>query len=310
MTALARPPLLVRRFGGAFLRQWPLALAGDVEGIHQARVATRRMREVLPVLARGARDGEPRALRKALRHLTRALGPSRELDVSMLLLDDLAGRLAVHADAAAATHRVLARERAGARAVLQRVGTGIDVVVLVKRIREIAARLDTPGGTSGCARRVSARLGNRARALQHAVEAAGLVYAPGPMHAVRIALKKFRYAFEVADQLGRCRNAATFRRLKGLQDTLGDLHDLQVLAAQVRDADAAVAVRAGPAMERLADYLDDEIRDLHSRYMAERSVLVAVLARAMRLCGTLVRQPAPASPPRAPAARSPRRSAR
>ena len=52
--------------------------------MHRARVATRRLREALPVL-----DGERRGLRrlrKDLRALTRALGPVRELDVTLGLI--------------------------------------------------------------------------------------------------------------------------------------------------------------------------------------------------------------------------------
>src|SRR5262245_20241520 len=55
------------------------ALAGDTGGVHQARVASRRLREVIPVV------GGPLALvaraKREVRGVTRALGPVRELDV-------------------------------------------------------------------------------------------------------------------------------------------------------------------------------------------------------------------------------------
>jgi len=289
---MARPVLLVNRPAEEFLRQWPLSLQGDVEGIHQARVATRRLREALPLLAQSARDREPALIRSALRSLTRALGPSRDLDVSRIVLAEIARRTPAHASAAVATDRRLAVERAAAATVLVQIGHGLDVAALIARTRELAIRLQGEPGTSGCARRAGTRLRNRASQLHAAVLAAGRVYAPGPLHGVRISLKKFRYAFELAGRLSRGRHGATLRRLKTLQDILGDMHDLQVLAGRVRDAGAWVAVGQKPSLEALAGHLDDQIRDLHSRYVTKRVLLIGLLARATRLArGLAARQP-------------------
>ena len=73
-------------------RSLPAARAGEVSAIHQARVATRRLREALPLVARGAPG---RKLARAVRRLTRALGPVRELDVALLTLGELARARAV-----------------------------------------------------------------------------------------------------------------------------------------------------------------------------------------------------------------------
>ena len=64
-------------------RLLPAARDGHAESIRQARVATRRLREALPLLAPGPRG---RALGKTVRRLTRALGPVRELDVALITL--------------------------------------------------------------------------------------------------------------------------------------------------------------------------------------------------------------------------------
>jgi len=287
MRVMARPLLLVARPADAFLRQWPLALRGEVEGVHQARVATRRLREALPLLKRHPRDAEPDALRAALRALTRALGPSRELDVSRLVLARVVERHPAHRAAAAATDRLLAAARSASGRALAETGAPLDVDAIVGRIRDLARRLADEPARRRCAQRAGARLRARAQALQAALDGAGRMYAPGPLHAVRIALKKFRYAFELAARMGRGRHDATIRRLKRLQDILGDLHDLQVLAAHVRDAGASAGHRQAKAFEALADHLDLAIRDLHSRYLVERDVLVTVMARAVRLARDL-----------------------
>ena len=80
-------PLLRQRIRAVF-KQLPKGLAGDEEAIHQMRVAGRRLRAALPLLAR--RPGGKRVKRalRVLRELTRAAGQSRDLDVSLELLQE------------------------------------------------------------------------------------------------------------------------------------------------------------------------------------------------------------------------------
>ena len=79
--------LLIRQRLAALTRTLPSASSGDVNAIHQARVATRRVRAALPIVTRGSRR---RKLKKSFTRLTRALGGVRELDVALLTLDELA----------------------------------------------------------------------------------------------------------------------------------------------------------------------------------------------------------------------------
>jgi hypothetical protein len=110
---------------------------------------------------------------------------------------------------------------------------------------------------------------------------------------VRIALKKFRYGLEVAERLGRFRLAGTLRRLKGLQDLLGDLHDLQVLGGLARDVMAESPSSRRRALEALVANIDDDIRALHGRFVAERDTVVPMLARATAVRRVLVSLPPP-----------------
>jgi CHAD domain-containing protein len=60
----------------------PIARRGeDPEGVHQARVATRRLRSHLATFAPILKDGPTSRLSKALRRLGRSLGTVRDLDV-------------------------------------------------------------------------------------------------------------------------------------------------------------------------------------------------------------------------------------
>jgi CHAD domain-containing protein len=274
----------------------------DIEGIHQTRVASRRLRELLPVLASDPDDRQSVELRRRLRYLTRLLGPSRELDVAGQTLEALGSRTPSHAIAIAIVRASVDRERSDASRVMRHGVAAVDVNHLGVRARELAARLASPGAIRHCAGRAAARLDRRAHELEAAVLGAGVVYAPGPLHGVRIALKKFRYAFEVAERVGRFRLRASMQQLKWLQTLLGDLHDLQVLAARVRDVAALSPARRRPALAALVNDIDENIRILHSRFVTDRVSLVRVFARATRVRDALLSLPAPA-PVRARSAR-------
>jgi CHAD domain-containing protein len=288
---LARPQYLARRSVGALLEQWPLALVDDIEGIHQTRVASRRLRELLPVLASDPDDAQSVELRRRLRYLTRLLGPSRELDVAGQTLETLGSR--TPSRAIAIVRAYVDRERSDASRVMRQGVAAVDINHLSVRTRELAARLDSPGAIRNCAGRAAARLDRRAHELEAAVLGAGIVYAPGPLHGVRIALKKFRYAFEVAERVGRFRLRGSMQHLKRLQTLLGDLHDLQVLAARVRDVVALSPGRRRAALAALVSDIDDDIRMLHSRFVTDRVSLVRVFARATRVREALLSLPAP-----------------
>ena len=81
-----RSELMIRQRLAALTRMLPGAHAGEVTAIHQARVATRRLREALPLVARGSSG---RKVARIVRRLTRSLGPVRELDVALQTLDEL-----------------------------------------------------------------------------------------------------------------------------------------------------------------------------------------------------------------------------
>ena len=283
----------------SLLAQWPLALAGEVEGIHQARVASRRLRELVPAVARAADAREARELRRGLRQVTRLLGRSRELDVAQETLLAIAGRAPGHRAAAADVRACVVRERAEAGQQARPYLAAIDVNDLAAGTLALAGRSAVPlggprvraagGGPAGTPRHGTAR---------QAVVDAGLMFAPGPLHGVRIALKKFRYALEVAERLGRFRLAGSMQRLKGLQNLLGELHDLQVLGAIARDVMALAPASRRAGLESLVTRIDDEIRALHSRFLTERDRIVPLLARAAS-----VRRMLAGLPPPRPAAR-------
>jgi CHAD domain-containing protein len=127
------------------------------------------------------------------------------------------------------------------------------------------------------------RLTRRVQELDEAVQAAGPLYAPEPIHAVRIAVKKLRYAFELSRDLQLLGSRAVLPRLRAMQETLGRLHDLQVLAARV-DGWRARIPAADPHLDPLNELhtrLEADCRELHARFLARRDRLVAVVDDAL-----------------------------
>jgi len=74
---------------------------------------------------------------------------------------------------------------------------------------------------------------------------------PGPWHALRIGLKRFRYTVE---SLLPTAHAEWSESLKRVQDALGNIHDLDVLAEAVKSAESEIedAVDSG-WQQRIAD---------------------------------------------------------
>jgi len=261
---------LLQRRARALRRHLSAALAGKDTGVHQARVASRRLREALPVLTEGLQNTKKSKAERKIRRLTQALGTVRELDVTLHLIDELADRPSIPRSALTDVRAQVIEAREKRRAVmLERVGK-VNTDKLSRRLREVAGVVGNP--TSGHAWRaaLATRIVRRARRLEKAIDQAGQIYNPQALHDVRIAAKKLRYALEIADESGAAPCAVAVRTLKRVQDTLGRLHDLQVLLHHVADVAATPRSRRSPdaALATLSRMIEDECRQLHGRYAA------------------------------------------
>ena len=271
---------LVTRRSDALVAALPAALDGEVASVHAARVASRRLREVLPVL-RGHRDaGQLRWLRRHVRDITRALGPVRELDVAIGLVDGRTTARGPTRLATAGLREALVEERRRRREEMLRVMTRRHIAEVTRHLAAIGSGgEESPGAESALARsrrRVVARAGR----LQHAMLEAGALYMPARLHEVRIAAKQLRYAAEVEYELRRRRPGSALARLKAAQEVLGDQHDLVIVLEHARalPPGASGSRRAAAALEKFITGLDLEARRCHAKYMATRDSLVAAAA--------------------------------
>ena len=270
--------LVIRQRVAALGRALPAARKGDVNGVHQARVATRRLREAFPLMA-NRRVG--RKLRKQMRRLTRGLGPVRELDVALITLDEIRASGDAPEGGVGRLREVIGEERERLVVAMIRQIDRLDLKkvqkkALVDRSRDAAAvtRVDRKR-----VEQADARAARRADDVRAAIDNAAGIYLADRLHAVRIAVKKLRYAMEIARELRASRALARLRTLKRVQDLLGHIHDLEVLIARTRALQGTATVRdlkLSGELDRLVRFLEMECRRLHVRYMNERKALLAI----------------------------------
>jgi CHAD domain-containing protein len=269
---------------------WPDFIHGRTAGLHKTRVASRRIREALPIVGIAASPAKVKKLNKKMRALTRALGPIRELDVELVMLEERAAPAGVSDRALEMVRRDIESRRQALRDELKEDAPIGDVKRLLKKLGRIIggagrrkAKAHKPGKSeikleTKWRAVLAARLMQRAKRLAVAIEEAGPIYAPERLHDVRVSTKKLRYALEIARDAGAPGATPLLKILKRHQDRLGHLHDLQVLWKHVRDAEASPGL--GSNANDLADYadsIDRECRKLHAGFVEARGDLATVL---------------------------------
>jgi CHAD domain-containing protein len=274
--------LLIRQRLRALSRSLPAAQDGDVPAIHQARVATRRLREALPLVASGAAG---RKLQRLVRRLTRSLGSVRELDVAMLMLEEFSAARDVPRTGVTCLQKVVRDERGRLHGDMTQAVERLNLEKLTRKAVAAARARDERGSGSpraadpaqlASARQRAAR---RAERLRGAIENAAGIYLPDRLHNVRIAVKKLRYAMEIDRELSGSRATTRLMTLKRAQDLLGRMHDLEVLIARTRavqGAPNAPSLRLSADLDRLVRRLETECRQLHGHYITVRPALLAI----------------------------------
>ncbi|MDF1594789.1 MAG: CHAD domain-containing protein [Acidimicrobiia bacterium] len=231
-----------------FLDHCPaVILDEDPEGVHQARVAIRRLRSDLRTFRRFLNRTWADQLRTDLRALTDLLGSVRDLDVLKLrlalLLEDVPDPEREAAEAIIAT---LSAERADAH---QRVVEALREDWFLSLLNRLVAAANAPHVTKLAGKPVDPTLLKLARkpwrVLVAAVGQLPELPSPDELHSVRILAKRTRYAAEALIPVVGA-NAELFAvRLSELQDVLGEHQDAVVAAAWLRRRHPSQALAAG-----------------------------------------------------------------
>lgn len=259
------------------LQAMPAAQAGDEDSVHQARVASRRLREALPVLGATAKGGVLARAKSRVRRITRALGPVRELDVTLSLLAELEGKGAAPARAIQRVRSAVIEERQKRRRAMLDEISPSRINKLRAKLVKVAAPSSLRESERDALADTRAQALTRAKKLRDAIDFAGGIYLADRLHRVRIEAKKLRYALEIERELTHSRATGRLIRLKHQQDLLGRIHDLEVLIEHTREVQAGLPAknrRAMSELNRLIRALEAECREGHAEYMRGREALI------------------------------------
>jgi CHAD domain-containing protein len=286
MPDVVTPETLLRQQAHLFGTNIPRVFEGDPDGVHDARVATRRLRALLPLVGEWRTLGEIEMLRRRLRRAGRLLGRVREADVRILALQSWEQRVPPAAPSLALIRGTEERRRLQLmRKIVKRVERD-HLFALDRSLAFGRARRAWWGPRDQWRTTLRNRAREHGRTAEEAVRHAAGIYFPNRLHAARVALKKLRYALEIVEATaGRGPTEAT-QDLKNIQDLLGELHDRHALVMLLADAHLGGEVGAQTGRDHLAvviDLLESEMHDLHRKYLVRRERISAICTDAGRI---------------------------
>lgn len=244
-------------------------LGADIEGVHDMRVATRRMRSAFRLFAPFFDAQTVRPLVRGLRRTAAALGEVRDLDVFRQKAERFASKKSgVDLSPLFTTWQ---DDYDAARAALM---ATLDAPSFARFIERLHRFVTTPGAgalpiqrgdgiEAYQVRHVAPRLiyehYERVRAYETLVDSAPIA----TLHALRIDFKRLRYAMEFFEEVLGPEVKLVIKEIKTMQDHLGDLNDTSV-AAQVlgdfitaqRDAYSGVPQFLRPDFSGVLAYAD------------------------------------------------------
>jgi triphosphatase len=235
--------------------------AGDAEGLHQMRVALRRLRAAISLFSDMLTDPQTEALKGELKWITGELGPARELEIFLQRVvkpvaqreRDEPGVALVSRDLRERRENALARARAAVESPRCR-GLVLDTAAWIESGDWTRNPDDVASALRECTVAIAAAEELRRRWKKILKGGKRLVALdPDRRHRLRIQAKKLRYAAEFfaaayPRKKSMRRRKVFVRSLERMQDALGDLNDIAVnrkLSEQLVSGEGAAAKRRG-----------------------------------------------------------------
>jgi CHAD domain-containing protein len=278
--------VLLDERGRDFFRRQDRVLKGfDPEAIHDLRVASRRLREGLLLFAPCYQGDGLAWVLKRIRKVTRLLGDIRNRDEAAHFFATLMDEL--DATSRADLARLVATFREERAEELERLEAGLRKLTSAKlrdRFRQTVGNpsllAPLPGGVDPFIPLVDfAReaLGTRLDDVMRLVPEARLPGNTAAQHRMRIAVKHYRYRLEILSALLGSGYRELHAAVKGYQEVLGKMHDLDVFAGICRTtAFAQPAAELVPAAimakrEQLFAAFDRTLADLPFELIGKRA---------------------------------------
>jgi CHAD domain-containing protein len=256
--AIASVAAVLRRWSDVIDQVRPGVIADiDIEYLHDLRTAVRATRSMLRVCEDLLPADEVARFAAEFAWLGKLTTPLRDLDVAML---DYTGRGSLDLsglDGASALAPLHTRVNSQRRRALQAVRAGLDSSRGRAMSADWPATLDRLGRAEGVGPATSKVASAQARrAYKRIVAAASGVTAQTPadeLHRLRRRCKQMRYVLDgYASVYDREPHRRVLRALKGLQDCLGDIQDVEVQRHQIIEFADALNKRGVPAETVLA----------------------------------------------------------
>ena len=216
----------------------------SADDVHDLRVATRRLEEVVGIFGAMMDGGMAQAVADSLKGLRKAAGDLRDLDVLVEHLERAHLPAALRHVAQGVIEAAPERRKALETALLATCASASvsgAMVFLARVIEERSVEMVREQTLLALDEAVNKRLKKRRRQMQKALGKAAMKQTAAALHAARIAIKKVRYVLELLPGKGR-----ELKMLKGMQGLLGEHHDVHVIEETIEShlpAPAPVGLR-------------------------------------------------------------------
>jgi len=261
--------------------------ADDVECVHQARVASRRLQAALKMFRDCLEPGQRKRWRKEIRRFVDRLGEARDGDVQIEYLCRAlrsVDRVERYPGIARLLSRTQRRRERQQKRVLKAVGR-LQSGGVPEEMRRAARQLATGGGkrpktvcSETSLRITGQRVVGQLDKLIRYEDSLADGEAKQRHHAMRIAAKRLRYTMEIAGPVYEGGLDEALRTVKKLQVFLGDVHDCDVWLEKLDDFDRSLRrtirkrygtdAAAEPLMVGI-DYLRSQRQDQRQRAFRE-----------------------------------------
>lgn len=247
--------------------------------VHDLRVCTRRLQQILAALAPEKNLNKARSVRRTLRRVRRALGPWRNCDVALQWVTRKERRIRkpVLKSGWKLVRESISAQREdaiqSARRRLYRSGG----ITLNQRIQQLLGLPPERLGSADCGAVVRQAVADAAVQERQALERAQADGSIQNIHALRIQTKRLRYRVELARDLGATEAPALIQWFKLLQDRLGHWHDRQELTHFITRALAGPDVLM--TQPRAAVELLREVEKNHKTSSREMEELLRIVSQ-------------------------------
>lgn len=214
----------------------------DPDAVHDMRVASRRLQQVLDLLYPKPRPQEYRKLRRQIRGCRQVLGEVRNCDVLLEHIQrSLHRKRSARRDAWTAVEHYLLKQRSTAyQRAVRKLGK-INLAVFYANLKDLLhLRKDQGHSEDHHHHGATAELPEFSSHLKQALQPLWTAFVeqiahshqdtrPAVVHGARIATKRVRYLLEVFHEVGVEGSTEALAWLRELQKHLGDWHDVEVL---------------------------------------------------------------------------------